>query len=208
MKEKFNKLISDTVKPFLKTIGFRKKGMNFYKKEDDLIFMFNFQNSQGNNFNQIKFFINCGVHSTEIDKVIGKTELLEPKEYECYFRNRISTITNSTDDGYLIKDDTDLSNLNLTTITDLKTVICMFDNINSTSDLTDLMINKNGLNNYRELFEYLLLTNNKKDLGKFVKQLHSTFGAEKRWTIFENNLIDLLEKNGGNETIANILNKK
>lgn len=73
MKEKFIQLIADTVKPLLKTNGFSKKGMNFYKRKDDLIFMFNFQNSQGNTFDQTKFYINCGIHSTKIDKVIGKT---------------------------------------------------------------------------------------------------------------------------------------
>jgi len=208
MKEKFNQLITDTVKPFLKANGFGKKGMNFYRKKDDLIFLFNFQSSQGNTFEQTKFYINCGIHSTKIDKVIGKTELLEPKEYDCYFRNRISSITKSTDDGYFIKEDTDLPNLSLSIIADLKTVISMFDNIQSTNDLTNLMINKNGLNNYRELFEYLIRTENKRDLGHFVKQLYSTFGTEKRWTIFESNLTDLLKENGKSETLVDILNEE
>src|SRR3989344_537203 len=150
MKEKFNQLITNTAKPFLKANDFGKKGMNFYRKKDDLIFLFNFQSSQGNTFEQTKFYINCGIHSTKIDKVIGKPELLEPKEYDCYFKNRISAIINSADDGYFIKEDTDLLNLSLTIIADLTTVIAMFDSIKSTNDLTDLMINKNGLNKYRE----------------------------------------------------------
>ncbi len=208
MKEKFNQLITDTVKPFLKVNGFGKKGMNFYKKKDDLIFLFNFQSSQGNTFEQTKFYINCGIHSTKIDEVIGKTKLLEPKEYECYFRNRISSFTKSTEDGYLIKEDTNLLNLSLTIIDDLKTIVSMFDNIQSTNDLTDLMINKNGLNNYKELFEYFILTENKKDLGRFAKQLHSTFGAEKRWTIFESNLTEILKDNGRTETLVYILNEE
>src|SRR5690606_10807921 len=151
MKEKFNQLITDTVKPFLKANGFNKKGMDFYRKQDDLIFLLNFQSSQSNTYEQTKFYINCGIHSIKIEEVIGKKKLLEPKEYNCYFRNRISLIANSTDDGYLISQDTDIQNLGFSIIADLKTVISMFDNIQSTNDLTDLMINKNGLNNYKEL---------------------------------------------------------
>ena len=84
----------------------------------------------------------------------------------------------------------------------------MFDNIQSTNDLTDLMINKNGLNNYKELFEYFILTENKRDLGRFAKQLHSTFGAEKRWTIFESNLTEILKENGRTKTLVDILNEE
>jgi len=47
MKEKYNQLISDTVKPLLKLNGFAKKGMNFYKMKEDLIFLINLQNSHG-----------------------------------------------------------------------------------------------------------------------------------------------------------------
>jgi len=208
MKEKFNQLIADTIKPFLKSYGFSKKGMNFYRRKDDLIFLFNFQNSQGNSFDQTKFYINCGIHSTNIDKVIGKVELSEPKEYECYFRNRISSIIQSKNDCYFITEETDINTLSLTINNDLKTVVAMFDNIKSTSDLTDLMIDKNGLNNYRELFKFLLFTENKKDLRHFVKQLYNTFGTEKRWTIFASNLTDLLNENNQKETLEDILKEK
>lgn len=205
MKEKFNQLIEEVVKPLLKENGFAKKGMSFYKRNADLIFLLNVQNSHGNSSEQTKFYINCGIHSTVIDKVIGRSELVEPKEYECYFKDRISSLINAVDDGYLITKDTDLENLSLTLQQDLKAVMLLYDNINRTSDLTDLMINKNGLNNYQELFEYLLLTNNQADAKRFVKNLHDTFGQQRRWTIFEDNLSELLRKNKRKETIADLL---
>ncbi|MGX7666690.1 DUF4304 domain-containing protein [Flavobacterium pedocola] len=208
MKEKFNQLIADVVKPLLKQNGFTKKGMNFYKRKDDLIFLINFQNSHGNTFDQTEFYVNCGIHSTNIDKVIGRGELLEPKEYDCYFGTRISSITKSPNDGYIITEETDLHPLNLTINKDLKAVIVMFENVKQTSDLTDLMIDKNGLNNYKELFEYLLLTDNQTDIKRFVKHLHITFGNEKRWTIFESNLTELLKENARKETIIDILNNE
>lgn len=207
MKEKFNQVIAGTVKPLLKEEGFGKNGMNFYKRKEDLIFLFNFQNSQGNTPGQTKFYINCGIHSTKIDQVIGKTERSDPKESDCYFRDRISAIVKSEKDGYVITLETDLHTLGLTVDADLKAAMAMFNNITSTDDLIDLMIEKNGLNNYRELFKYLLLTESKTQLKQFVKQLQQTFGAEKRWVIFERNLNDLLKENNSRETIAAILNE-
>ena len=208
MKEKYNQLISDTVKPLLKLNGFAKKGMNFYKMKEDLIFLINLQNSHGNTFSQTKFYINCGIHSTSIDKIIGKMELLEPKEYECYFTARISLITKSTNDGYFVTEETDMEALSLKISDDLKIAIDIFDNIKQTCDLTNLMINRNGLNNYRELFKYLLLTENKSELSRFVKQLYSTFGSEKRWEVFENNMTNLLKENNKKETIRDMLNEE
>lgn len=205
MKEKFNQIIAGTVKPLLKEEGFGKNGMNFYRKKEDLIFLFNFQNSQGNSADQTKFYINCGIHSTNIGQVIGKTELLDPKEYDCYFRRRISSIVKSTSDGYTITRETDLNDLGQTVEADLKAAIVMFNNVTSTNDLIDLMIEKNGLNNYEELFKYLLFTERKTQLKQFVKQLHQTFGAEKRWAIFESNLTDVLKENNSKKTIAAIL---
>ena len=207
MKEKFKQLINDTVKPLLKANGFSKKGMNFYKTKNDLIFLFNFQNSHGNSYDQTQFYINCGIYSIRIDKVLERTEIVEPKEYDCYFRSRISSITMSPHDGYLIREETDLNNLSLAVASDLKTAISTFDNIQSTNDLTDLMISKNRLSNYKELFEYLLRTGNNQDLKRFAKQIYNTFGAEKRWTIFEKNLSDILQRNSHTETIADILDK-
>lgn len=205
MKEEFNKLITETVKPLLKANGFGKKGLNFYKRKDEMIFLFNFQNSQGNTFDQTKFYINCGIHSSAIDKVIKRPELAEPKEYDCHFRDRISSICESTNDGYFISKETVWEPFTSAIIADLETVISMFDKINSTNDLTNLMIEKNGLNNYCELFEYLLLTENKIDLKRLVKLLHQAFEKDSRWPIFEKNLSKVLIQHKRTVSIKDIL---
>ena len=206
MKEHFEELIKTTVKPLLEEYGYSKKSLNFYKRRDDLIFVFNFQNSRGNSYLETSFFVNCGIHSTLIDKVIGKTELLEPKEFECYFRQRISSLTNPTSDGYIITKDTDLPLLTLSISNDLKTVLYLFEKIISTSDLVNLMIERNGLNNYKELFEYLLLTNDER-LKVFVKEFHRIFGTDNRWSRFESNLTVLLREHKQHESVSAILNE-
>jgi hypothetical protein len=207
MKEKLNQIISEVIKPVLKPHGFGKKGLNFYKRIDDLIFLLNIQHSHGNTADQTKFYINCGIHSTDMDRVIGRSELVEPKEYECYYKDRISSIVHAVNDGYLISSNTDLQALNSTIGKDLTAVLSLFDTIRKTSDLTDLMVDKSGLNHYQELVEYFLLTNNQADTKRFVKNLYGTFGQEKRWQIFEDNLSALLIKNQRKETIQDLIDE-
>lgn len=205
MKEKFSNLVNETVKPLLKSNGFSKKSLDFLKKKDDLIFIINFQKSHGNSFEGTKFYINCGIHSTTIDQIIGRKEPSDPKEYECYFRSRISSIIQSEIDRYTVVEETDLEILAENISSDLTAVINLFDSIKNTNDLTDLMIAKNGLNNYEELFEYLLLTDNWKDLKHYIQKLFSTFGQEQRWIIFQNSLSNILLKNDRKETISDLL---
>ncbi|MBO9728355.1 MAG: DUF4304 domain-containing protein [Chitinophaga sp.] len=200
MKTSLDLLIADTIAPLLKKNGFNKKGLNFYKTTNGLVFLINIQKSQGNIGNYIKFYINCGIHSTEIDRVIGAKENEMPKEYECYYRARISDITRATTDGYMAE------TVNATVIiADLQQVLALFESITTSDELAQLMINKNGLNNYKELFTYLLLTNQEQSLKSYATHLFHTFGAEKRWSIFENQLNDVLQNNKKTYQLSNLI---
>lgn len=203
-KELFNDLISKTVKPLLKESGFTKKALTFYKKKEDLVFLFNFQKSAGNSSFQTKFYINCGIHSAMIDRKIEKPELIEPKEYECHFRERISSITNNPEYGYIITGGIDLHELSRQVVTDLKKAIVFFDKVNTTSDLADLMA-KQGLSNYEQLFEYLLLDGDDVRLKDYVVRLYQGFGQEQRWKIFENKMDGILKKRHVSKEVKDIL---
>lgn len=206
MKDLFNQLISETIKPLLKAEGYGKKGLNFYKRIDDLILMFNFQNSHGNTFHETSFYINCGIHSTAIDATIGSDELKEPKEYMCYYRQRISSITGRKADDYTITPTTDLKKLASTLTKDVGVVLNLFNTIKTTSDLVDLMIAKNGLSNYEELLEYLLIKKENKKINTYVKTLYHRFDDKTRWPLFEKTMNALLKKYKQHTTIADIIN--
>jgi hypothetical protein len=90
-------------------------------------------------------------------------------------------------------------------VADMKKAIVFFNQIQSTKDLVDLMIQKNGLNNYLELFEYLLVNKDLNRLKQYAGQLYEAFGKEKRWTIFENNLNNLLIKYHYKKSLDQIL---
>ena len=205
-KETLNDIISETIKPFLKDNGYGKKALTFYKKSDDLTFVINFQNSQGNSSDQTRFYINCGIYSSHIDKTIDKIELKEPKEYECHYRVRISQITNSKLDGYTIDTNTDSDKLKQSLKEDLKTTLRHFDSIKSITDLTDLMISYNCLD--FTLFEYFILTSDLKNTEKQVKKIEEVWNSEVRWTRIKNDLNRILTQYNQQMTIDEILTKK
>lgn len=205
MKTHFIQLLSGSVKPLLKLKGFSKKGLSFYRRLADLIFIINFQNSQGNTSAQTKFYVNCGIYSMRIDEVIGKAPCREPKEYECHFRKRISALVNAAEDVYLVDAHTDLQVMGSGLLADLERVVGVFDDIHSTADLVELMIEENGLNNYLELFEFLLLTGNLNGLRLHVQTLQQTFGKERRWSIFEEQMLNVLKVHNTGESLNDIL---
>jgi hypothetical protein len=91
----FDEMMKESISPYLKNQGFKKQNLNFYRQESDLKYLFNFQKNQYNSVDYVGFFINCGIYSEQIMSVIGEPVLLNPKEYECHFNNRINHLSGS-----------------------------------------------------------------------------------------------------------------
>lgn len=196
MKKIFDSLITEIVKPLLKKQGFMKKGLTFYKSNKDLIFVINFQQSHSNRSKEIKFYINCGIHSNEILRKLNQLEVKLPKEYECFYQQRISDIINSPTDGYHILEHTDLKRLEEQLTEDLNKVFAFFANVQNNDDFTRLMLKYNGSLHYANFFEYLLITQQIVEAKKLANQIFKTYGNEPRWQYFENNLQNVLNSHG------------
>lgn len=67
----------------LKPNGFRKRGLNWYKRTDDTICVVNLQKSSYGG----QYYINLGVFVTALD-----TSIDCPPEYECHIRERLTSI--------------------------------------------------------------------------------------------------------------------
>jgi len=204
MKERFDILVSETIKPLLKENKFKKKGLHFYHDTNDLVYLIGLQKSGGNTWDQIKFYINCGIHSKTIDRIIGKETCLKPEQYECYYVKRISSVVKSEKDGYLIDRETDSDVLNVLVSNDLKKVISLFNEVKSTSDLIQLMTEENKLYKYEELIDYLLIINDKTQAVNYIRELYRNFGTETRWSVFEGKIMNLLKKHGQEEILSNV----
>ncbi|WP_413775792.1 DUF4304 domain-containing protein [Paenibacillus sp. LS1] len=66
MQELFKKIIHTDVKPLFAKHGYSKKNLNFYKADGNLTYKFNIQRAKVNTSSQVQFYVNCGVHSTEL----------------------------------------------------------------------------------------------------------------------------------------------
>ena len=175
MKTKFDELIAQ-VKPLFKDNGFTKSGLNFYKNTPEFIYVVNFQKSSANTAFETRFYVNCGIYGTFIDTATGKETVLKPKEYECHFRERISSITGSKAAYYEINENTDTVVAlceNLTS--DLAAVFRFFGEIKTERNLIDLILDRNGLAVIDQLFEYLLIKNEQEILNRQALNLFEKY---------------------------------
>ena len=53
------------------------------------------------------FYVNCGIYGAFVGAATGKAFVLKPKEYECYLRDRISSIAGPKTPYYEINENTD-----------------------------------------------------------------------------------------------------
>lgn len=198
MKAKFDELMA-RVKPLFKGNGFTKNGLNFYKNTPEFIYVVNFQKSSGNTAFETRFYVNCSIYGAFIDAAIGKEFISKPKEYECHFRDRISSLIGSKEAYYEINENTDTAALCKNLITDLTEIFGFYDEIKTKRNLIDLMLVRNGLAVIDQLFEYLLIKHEQEILTRQALSLFEKYGNETRWKIFERRINDLLKKYKKNE---------
>ncbi|WP_341280203.1 DUF4304 domain-containing protein [Paenibacillus sp. FSL H8-0537] len=196
LQQLFNDLIKQDVKPFLAQHGFTKKSLNFSKATEGLIYMFNFQKSSGNSADNVMFYVNCGIYAAELAQIQSKETLTEPKEAECHFRARIEGIARAVPARFSISPDTDRDELKKTLLSGLEEVIHFYDTMTSARSVVDYYISGPFLHLGEESFHLLLQSNDEAAAKKYLKALQEKYGAENRWTIFENKYEAIFNKYG------------
>lgn len=186
LQQRFNDLMKQDVKPFLFERGFTKKGLNFNRKKDDLIYMFNFQKSAGNSADSVMFYVNCGIYAAELAQIQSKELLVEPKEAECHFRTRIGDLAGHMPDRFAIHSDTCMNDLKNTLLGGLDEAIHVYDTMTSARSIVDYYMSGPYLHLGEESFHLLLQDNEIATAKRYLKDLQKKYGAENRWTIFEN----------------------
>lgn len=163
----FDEILNEKIAPFLKKNGFKKQNLNFYKQEEDLKFMFNFQRNRYNSVNYVRFYINCGIYSEEFEQMVGEEIFRNPKEYECLFRVRIEQITKYTKSEFEVKEGDERSKIILSNlvIRELEKVINFYKTIHTIDELVDLCIKKDTFF-HEKVLTYLSL---KKDMSRLEK---------------------------------------
>ncbi len=196
MQQLFNDMIKQDVKPFLSKRGFTKKGLNFNKITDNLIYMFNFQKSSGNSADNVMFYVNCGIYAAELAQIQSREIVTAPKEVDCHFRARIGEIAKSVPDRFSITLDTNMDDLRKTLLSGLEEVIQFYDTMTSTRSLVDYYTSGPFLHLGEESFHLLLQSNDVGAAKHYLKALQEKYGTEQRWTIFENKYDAIFNKYG------------
>lgn len=102
------KLISETLTPILKPLGFKKNGNNYYRDIGNTIQCINLQQSRWNSSESKDITLNIGLIQKNIFKQNTNRELPKfPKEYECQIRSRISDLKSGKDHWYELTNNTD-----------------------------------------------------------------------------------------------------
>jgi len=196
LQQLFNDLIKQDVKPFLSKHGFAKKGMNFSKPEDDLLYILNFQQSGGNSSDNVMFYVNCGIYAAELARIQSKEVLTAPLEVDCHFRVRIEEIAKAAPDRFAITPDTNMDDLRSTLLNGLEEVIHFYGTMNSARSIVDYYTAGPFLHLGEESFHLLLQSNDVAAAKRYLKALQEKHGTEKRWTIFENKYRAIFQQYG------------
>jgi hypothetical protein len=193
----FNEIVKEDIAPFLKTQGFKKQNLNFYKTVNGLTFLINFQKSTYNSVDFVQFFINCGIYCADFEAFVGETILSNPKEYDCVFNNRFERITGFGKKEFELLESSDEGKKQLAenVIAELEKVIAFYQNIKNIDDLVDLCI-EHGSYFYEKVFKYLCL---KQDIQRFEAYFQSfgeAFKDDERYLFFQHRLNTILIENG------------
>ena len=197
MKETFKQVINEAVKPVLKKGGFKKKGLNFYKHEDGLIFLINIQKSHGNSSNEIGFYINCAMHSNHIDEELGETVHEFPKEYQCHFNQRIEKISTKALDKFILTSETNLELLKGQLAESLEETLAYFSTISNTESFVT-HLSKVGTLKEDEIFRYCIRKGFTDEAIELVDFFKRNIDAERWEDIFKERFIEILEEENSN----------
>jgi len=205
IKDKFDEIIKETVKPLMKEKEYRKIGLTFYKEKKDLIYMINIQKSTHNNYEKISFYINCCIHSKQMDEILDKEIKTRPKHYQCYYRKRIESILENSKKRYTITSDTEKQELQKELKSNIRQAVEYLEITNTLDKLIKLMIKQNGLHNYREILLFLLKTSKADYTKMYIKKLYQDFNKDNRWMQFEQQIIEILESNKSDLNMSELI---
>jgi hypothetical protein len=195
--EVFNEMVKEYLAPYFKSKGFKKQNLNFYKVENGLTFLINFQKNSYNSVDYVSFFINCGIYCTELEQIVGAEIEANPKEYDCLFRKRFESITGFPEDRFELVESSDAGKKQLAenVIVELDKVLAFFEPTKSVDDLVTLCI-KQGSYFYEKIFKYLCLKNDLVQLDAYFQEFGNTFKDDERYLFFQARLNDILRENG------------
>ncbi|MFC4410618.1 DUF4304 domain-containing protein [Chungangia koreensis] len=106
-----------TVKTFLGEYGFKKRGSGFWRIENEIYYLIDFQRSSFGDY----FFVNLCIHPLGLPELVTNQLLIneKPKNYECILRQRIEQIVSPQEFKRL--------NKGMLSLSDKDSIDCLFE---------------------------------------------------------------------------------
>ncbi len=106
-------ILNDSISPILKELSFQKRGINFYRKINDIIQLFTIQKSQWNDKENISFTIDIGFFNETIYKVAWDKKMVPKtiKEFDCFLSTRVGLLSQKMDYWYELNENCQLDQL-------------------------------------------------------------------------------------------------
>ncbi|MFD2034489.1 DUF4304 domain-containing protein [Belliella marina] len=104
LKQQFDDLLKFTIAPALKNLEFKKKGLHFNRKVNDIFQCLNIQKSKWNSYDEsVSFTFNLGFYYGKINSVLSETEvsILSPCVNDCFIQGRIGSLTKNIDHWFM-----------------------------------------------------------------------------------------------------------
>jgi hypothetical protein len=178
----------------MKNKGYKKNSLSYYKYDNEFLFLINFQKSQGNSFEHVRFYINCGIDYIPMEKTFVKSIILEkPKPHNYHFEKRIEHITKKNYQWFELTGGTKIELFEETLFDDINSVFGFYERIKTENDFMLLIINSNGLNNYEKIFKYLRSKNNDEYIEIYKQNINKLLGDDKRKEKFMNEINEIIK---------------
>lgn len=196
MQELFKEIIKQDVKPFFTARGYRKKALNFTKTEDQLIYNINIQKSAGNTWDQLSFYVNCTIHSTELEQLQARQSSIVSVAGSSHFTSRIREIVPAAPDRYTLTEETDTDSFTAELLQHLDQAIAFMHTLTGARDILDYYMEHTALHLSEETFRFLLRAGEVETAEHYLQQLQGKYGTETRWTIWEKKYADIWAEYG------------
>ncbi|WP_396909931.1 DUF4304 domain-containing protein [Mycolicibacterium sp.] len=192
LRNALESVLSNNVRPLLKSHGFAKSGRTFRRSRGPLYDMINFQGSKWNGVApHYGFFVNVGVGSSEMDAVYcSRPDAGEPMR-EYVLDRRWETLVPDVPSEVAFDETTDMDMFADTLCTNLTRVLTTIDAIDTTAVLTQWAIDNSWLHRMEKTCAYLAATDDSDRLVAYVSKIRNRFGDSARWPKLNRTLLDV-----------------
>jgi hypothetical protein len=132
--EIIQRIISLGLKPLAKRCGFRKSGLNFYRRLGEVVQVINIQLSHSNYRSEGAFYVNVGLAFDGLWRTVGQPIPERPKEYQCHFRSRLELLVPEAPPRWSVSELTDRADMGRELARLVEVAVAELDQVSSAAE--------------------------------------------------------------------------